>query len=692
MHRSTRDASRPVPVRSSALAGMPAAVSLAPTRCVSQTYRRFTSAEVKLPVLQTPATIQCGSDAKRSPHMLASSAALEDARCMTRKSRVAHLTATEERPCPLSSLQPIKSPGQRLASSKSSTSDDSTLGALQRAAGQDEAGSRLSYTSAVESLHARQEYVDVYFLVSSLLSVGDDATKVEVEGEKRRFYLLSYRCLCSYALLRFKECCEDGIAVVSLHRHLQGGSGSSPLSTSEEALHSRVLHALLGALVMRELYKDARELLERLPGLRDGEGVLLPEDPSGTPFLLSAAQHSVIPSLASFRQCVSARRWGDAARILDSSAVARSWIQATPLCAMLAFVRLEQDDPKAARGLLLPYLASLPEPPLWEALSAGPVEHAQLWGNFISHYVFSMTLLAKASFMCGSAYLNISAAVLQRVLKLSPLYAPARLFAEFVLSYEAQQKRVDGAMLASDYPLVLSVTAAMLRMPEVTRLVHAELHLARAQAQWMQRQLLEVVKEASCCVQCDPECALAFRLRADAFQMMSKDAEAAADRAAATHLHARVDAIFDELRAQRSRYEAAQMKANAKRHSIPVFASLRCASARLRSSPREDFGGGRGKSSRSDPTGPRRTDGDLLAESLRTHYDVLGVSSDASVTEIRKRYRRLTLQCHPDRLVGATESERRAALEAFQVLGNAYSVLSDVQLRAAYDDALRRFF
>ncbi|KAG5468029.1 hypothetical protein LSCM4_01116 [Leishmania orientalis] len=686
MHRTTRGAPRPAHIRTSALAGISAAATLAPIRCVSQTCQRFASSEVKLPELRTPATIHRGGDVNSSPGTLDSSTALEDSRStVRRKLREVHLSSTEDRPCPPSSLEPIDSPAPHLVLGKSNTNDTPATPALQKTEGQNMMGPRLSYSSALESLLARQQYVDVYFVVSSLLSDGDGAMKVDAEDERRRLNLLSYRCLCSHALLRFKECCEDGVAAVSLHGHLQGGNSSSSLGASDEVLHSRVARALLGALVMRELYDDALELLGRLPCLRDEESVLVPNKLPDTPLPLLAARRA-ISSLASFRQCVAARHWGEAAQIIDSSAVARSWVQATPLCAMFAFVRLEQDDPKATRGLLLPYLASLPEPPSWEALSTAPAEHAQLWANFSSHYVFSTTLLAKASFMSGSAYLNIAAALLQRVLRLCPSYASARCFAEFVLSYEAQQKRIDAAMSASDYPMVLSVTDKMLRMPEVTRLVHAELFLARAEAQWMERRPLEVVREATRCVQCDPQCALAFRLRADAFHTMSRDAEAAADRAAAKFLRARVDAIFDELRAQRSRYETAQMEADAKRHSIPLFTSFPSASAPLRSSPTKSFCRGR---NRSNPDGARGGEGGVLAASLRTHYDVLGVSSDATEAEIRRCYRRLTLQCHPDRLVGATESNRQAALEAFQLLGNAYCVLSDTQLRATYDATLR---
>jgi molecular chaperone DnaJ len=61
-------------------------------------------------------------------------------------------------------------------------------------------------------------------------------------------------------------------------------------------------------------------------------------------------------------------------------------------------------------------------------------------------------------------------------------------------------------------------------------------------------------------------------------------------------------------------------------------------------------------------------------------YVVLGVSRDASESDIKKAYRKLAMECHPDRNNGD-----KAAEEKFKLVTEAYEVLRDVDKRAAYD-------
>src|SRR2546422_3094156 len=61
-------------------------------------------------------------------------------------------------------------------------------------------------------------------------------------------------------------------------------------------------------------------------------------------------------------------------------------------------------------------------------------------------------------------------------------------------------------------------------------------------------------------------------------------------------------------------------------------------------------------------------------------YQVLGVARDASLEDIKKAYRKLALQYHPDRNPGNKEAE-----ENFKAATEAYEVLSDPGTRRNYD-------
>ena len=61
-------------------------------------------------------------------------------------------------------------------------------------------------------------------------------------------------------------------------------------------------------------------------------------------------------------------------------------------------------------------------------------------------------------------------------------------------------------------------------------------------------------------------------------------------------------------------------------------------------------------------------------------YDLLGVQKNASAEDLKKAYRKLAMQHHPDRNPG-----NKAAEQKFKDISEAYDVLKDEQKRAAYD-------
>lgn len=69
--------------------------------------------------------------------------------------------------------------------------------------------------------------------------------------------------------------------------------------------------------------------------------------------------------------------------------------------------------------------------------------------------------------------------------------------------------------------------------------------------------------------------------------------------------------------------------------------------------------------------------------SKRDYYDILGVEKTVSDEELKKAYRRMARQHHPDLQTG--EHQKKAAEEKFKEINEAYEILSDQEKRKRYD-------
>ena len=66
--------------------------------------------------------------------------------------------------------------------------------------------------------------------------------------------------------------------------------------------------------------------------------------------------------------------------------------------------------------------------------------------------------------------------------------------------------------------------------------------------------------------------------------------------------------------------------------------------------------------------------------STEDYYSLLGLGRDADQNEIKKAYRKLAMEYHPDR-----NPDDKKAEEKFKAISEAYAILSDPQKRAEYD-------
>ncbi len=73
-----------------------------------------------------------------------------------------------------------------------------------------------------------------------------------------------------------------------------------------------------------------------------------------------------------------------------------------------------------------------------------------------------------------------------------------------------------------------------------------------------------------------------------------------------------------------------------------------------------------------------------MVRELPNYYEILGVASDAPPDEIKRAYRKLAFQYHPDKNPGDLGAEER-----FKQINEAYAVLMNAQSRARYDRTYR---
>ena len=83
--------------------------------------------------------------------------------------------------------------------------------------------------------------------------------------------------------------------------------------------------------------------------------------------------------------------------------------------------------------------------------------------------------------------------------------------------------------------------------------------------------------------------------------------------------------------------------------------------------------------------GLRRAQAALKQSKEKNYYQILGVRRDASKRDIKKAYRKLALEWHPDKWSKATDAEKSVAEKKFHDIGEASEVLGDEEKRGKFD-------
>jgi molecular chaperone DnaJ len=71
---------------------------------------------------------------------------------------------------------------------------------------------------------------------------------------------------------------------------------------------------------------------------------------------------------------------------------------------------------------------------------------------------------------------------------------------------------------------------------------------------------------------------------------------------------------------------------------------------------------------------------DKISSWIKNYYDILGISKSASEADIKKAYKKMAMQYHPDRNKWDKNAEQK-----FKEINEAYQTLGDVSKKKNYD-------
>ncbi|CAG8524092.1 17050_t:CDS:2, partial [Acaulospora morrowiae] len=214
----------------------------------------------------------------------------------------------------------------------------------------------------------------------------------------------------------------------------------------------------------------------------------------------------------------------------------------------------------------------------------------------------------------------------QEALRCDPDHSGARVLLKKSRQIETQKNAGNDAFNKGDYDAAYELYTAALEIDPSNINTNSKIYSNRSFVLTKQGKYKEAVKDMDKALELDPTFVKVLRRRADAYLKLERYQDAVNDLRAALD----IDSTNQDIRRE-----------------------LHNAERELKKSTRKDY------------------------------YKILGVSKDASENEIKRAYRKLALQHHPDKNCGDSDAEVK-----FKEIGEAYAVLGDSSKKQRYDSGV----
>eukprot|EP00760_Papus_ankaliazontas_P010707 PhM_4_TR14417/c0_g2_i1/m.18390/K09527/DNAJC7; DnaJ homolog subfamily C member 7 len=268
--------------------------------------------------------------------------------------------------------------------------------------------------------------------------------------------------------------------------------------------------------------------------------------------------------------------------------------------------------------------------------------------KFSSNVAELLHLMAKACFYCGNHYIDLATSYAKQAVALRADMKQGHYLMKTIAFVDKRIGEAHQFYQASRWSEAAACyTLAATADPLNTRL-RSVLYSNRAAANFNLGNLSEAVKDCTLSTDADPTNAKAFARRSQVYAALGDNVKALLDMETAAGIQ---ESYLDELVELRARITAEKETA---------------------------YNTNNNEFNQQPPSYP-------LSSWSSTYYDILGLDRYASTRDVRRRYRELTLQCHPDKCVNKPPEERARLEEQFKEITRCYMTLSDAKLRSDYD-------